>query len=180
MSGYLVVNRACGYAGIDREPWSVIEDIYYSGSPRPWRNWYEREVLNSFSREFGVPLVSFGIIKKVFEILTEQENVHDFDVIFVSAKSEEDTPETGAEFLGLDLYFSGYGSPIMEGFIKFRDFFSDCSVKFNRNGLLESEEDCLEYMNYYNKVSCEANLEDFLSGGPSGVCALIWSISPPF
>lgn len=176
MSGYLVVNRGVGYRGLDRSPWAVIEDLFYSDASRPWKGWYEREILNSFSIDFGVPLVSRSIIHRVVEVLTKQEGVNDFDVIFVSSLSEGNTPEDPSGYMGMDLYFSGYGSPILEGIIKRPELFPDCKVTLNENGLLERQEDIHFYMSYYNRIACDGTIEDFMSGSPAGLCASVWAV----
>lgn len=178
MAGYVFVDRNTEYKGVDRGPWRQIEDIYYQEGHRGWKQWYRDHVLNAFSEKIGVPMVTEDSLTSLAAIVASSNLLSTVELIYVDDGEDRSGPSINHSiFYGYDMYFSGYGSPIVEGINRRKKIFNRSYISFNEFGLLPSIEMCEKYMELYKSLEKSENLEIFSECGVDGVFLKVWGVS---
>ena len=154
------------YSGIDRVPWFELDESYYKGI-------LTNELIKLHNKliEINQPDLDITVLKSyddainVLHYSNSIEDRYELAVVYSEKLSKlKGTIEIdlNIDWLGFDVYYSGYGSLLSEGIFRKPNFFSEYHEVLNSNGLFDVDAD-LEliesYINKYNEVSRKQNLE---------------------
>lgn len=157
------VKKVC-YAGLDRVPWYELEESYYSGILPD-----EYIILRNEIYELNQPYLDIKVLnnfdkaKSILDYSNARQDRYELIAVYseklVEIKGEIKTPNN-INWLGVDIYYSGYGSQLLEGVFKEPNLFLNFIEKINRNGLLDNDIDIIDsYGKEYNQLSLIHNLE---------------------
>lgn len=157
------INGVC-YSGVSRAPWYELEENYYTGdlSNELIELRSELDEINSPNAEPKL-MKDFDKAIKILEYSNTIQNRYELIVLFSDKLSKINGSieiELHVNWLGFDIYYSGYGSQIVEGIYKKPILFNEFIKRLNINGLFNNDEGCIkDYIDKYNKVFLENDLE---------------------
>ena len=152
------------YAGIDRQPWSDLDDAHYANAvPKEiesiWQALRQDKIANSDLRV----LKNLASARLVLDFLRQSEDRNEICAIYASrslGSTKETTISEQVSWLGIDLYVTGYGSAIKQGFFAKPELFLEFSEKINRFGLFNIGDGVLrKYRKHLSQVARQNNLE---------------------
>lgn len=154
------------YSGISRVPWYELEENYYAGT-LPQELIEFREELNEVNQpDLDLKLIKdFDKARKVLEYSNTVQDRYEIAVLYSEKLSKikgslEVDVDMDIDWLGIDIYYSGYGSQLKEGIFNKAILFNDFIEKINSHGLFENDKSLIEaYTDRYNEVSADNNLE---------------------
>lgn len=152
------------YSGINRMPWFDIDDDYYSGTlPREFIEL--RNKLNEQNQDFtDIELLrDLDNTRKILEFSNRHQDRNEICVLFSEQLAEKKgtfISDSNIQWLGVDVFFSGYGSILEQGIFAKPDLFPEFTVRLNSNGLFDLGSNFVgRYIDKYIEVSKSHNLE---------------------
>lgn len=152
------------YSGLSRVPWFELDEHFYAGT-LPKELVEIREELEKINQPYlDIKLIKdFDTARKILEYSNSIQDRYEIAVVFSDKLSKnKGSFETNLNiyWLGLDIYYSGYGSQIKEGIFNKPSLFDDFLGNLNSNGLFDNNDDVIEaYVKKYNEVAVSGNLE---------------------
>jgi hypothetical protein len=151
------------YSGIDRMPWSCIDDMKYSGKLPDSLICLRNESLCNF-----VGNLSFGTLNSIDDVTRlaracGSENGRYLAVVELQpigrlpGVCNDDC--VASQFAGFDGFVDGYGSIIRLGVVEKPECFRPVLDTINANGLFTSVDAASRYLDHYTRVMESENLE---------------------
>lgn len=152
------------YAGVDRMSWFELDEDFFTGV-LPEQFIQLRKELTDINKDFTDFELVFDIDKaKTILEYSNQNNARN-ELIAIWSERLENTKgviksESVINWIGIDIYCSGYGSLIREGIFTKPNVFPLFITEINEHGLFNINSECIdEYINSYIKFAKIYNLE---------------------
>lgn len=154
------------YSGIDRAAWFELDEACLSKTASDDLIEFRKQLRAENKPNLDI-LVTKQIDKAmdVLRFSNKKQNRYELAVVYSSRldkqKGHIQTNEK-IEWLGIEPYCYGYGSPLKEGIFKLPNLFQGYTEKLNSNGLFESIDEFLaDYLASYDLLSRDDSLENF-------------------
>ena len=149
------------YAGIDRQPWSCVDDLRYAQALPDVLN-----ALRTRSLDEYIGNLTFGTLSSYQEVVMlaaacrSASGIAITEVASIGLLTESPTPEMDVSaYVGLDCFVDGYGSIIRLGLVNKPACFAPVLDTVNAHGLLRSIDAAHRYMRHYLSIMDASNLE---------------------
>ncbi|POZ49557.1 hypothetical protein [Methylovulum psychrotolerans] len=156
------------YSGISRMPWFDLDDDedYYSGT-LPRESIELRNEIDEQYRDFSnIELLrDLDKTKRILAFSNRHQDRNEICVAFSETLAKQKgtfISDSAIQWLGVDVFFSGYGSILEQGIFAKPDLFPEFIIRLNMNGLFDLGSDFVSsYIDEYIEVSEAHNLEPY-------------------
>ena len=152
------------YSGVSRVPWYELDEMFYAGVLPEYLTKIRNDLIELNQPNLDILLMkNIDIARAVLKFSNSIQNRYEIAALFSDnlerLKGSFNT-DIDIEWLGFDIFYSGYGSQIKEGIFEKELLFSHFIDKLNSNGLFGDDNQLLEsYTKSYKKIDRDNGLE---------------------